>query len=940
MVWRVNNTIVQPLSNASSSLDTLSTAVTTGFGNRLVVPVRGRFVYVVHAVLLQRSTNRVLARAVATGSAIVESALLPFKAVLNGAASTITLPTGTATYPIRAHVYDQSQYGTLSPSQRPFQYEWSCITVFEHTESPCTPQLFSPWLLHERTDVSSFQISTVGVEAGTRVVYSLYVWSDGMRARSLSLTVIVVPESALPVFPIEAKLRTASTSFARTILTEGPVFKCFESVFVSWNQTLSDPLDFKLVRNGEQRDYLANSPDDTVIVHSGYWAKDDPYGRFFAVSISSLPAGPYTLYGAVGTTAGPGAGTSWQFVVETCPILVVPDMPITEGKANQTIFYASAYSLPSSDNLYAFLLHPVSDNLEGNSTAVGAKERNFFSSVCLDGCTGKPALWFTVPRPGRYRLVVEMYDPNGSYLLASEQANTTLTVEGLDTIPNDLSSSAADVLNMSVMHRDEAAFLDALFSIPSRDDSISETVLNSTFNALEAVVYSPATNALQNTHFVRACARLLELEIFTSPMYIQRTLDIVEAAVTNSIYSGSPGFHIREVLTEFYKSATTRLFSDSQASRVNHEKLREMATRTRRSAAMTIPLVLSAGRACGVIDSERVDMSGSFEESDSVVRRNQSKYDEYRIGVSCYFGQIESLPPEPAVVRACTGPKHEARKHDGNVYVLASVEQNDVLKKPAEPDMYSGPQMQVVLYQQIELNGRITLEATNGSWSACYETLVSADVPEIMSEQFSSVENRRVTCTDAGSITDASRQSYSPVSTAREDGVMAGEFELDAAQGKVRAVVETKLPVSLLLRVNGTKLERCILLEAGEINGERSASKLVLWLVLVGVLGCAVVAVVAVVWRWRFVRGREAWREEEVVGAHGATGDVSDAASSDETVDLNLDVPLRFGARGETGSIGCLEIERDSDVSSLLTATASHTSGSSDEETLGAQSGV
>lgn len=933
MIWRVNNTIVQPVSNASSTLDALSTAVTTGLGNRLVVPVHGRFVYVVHAVLLHRSTNKVLARAVATGSAIVRRDALPFKAVLNGAASTVTLPSGTTTYPIRAEVYDQSQYGALSSSQRQFQYEWSCTSVFDGTESPCTAQLFSPWLLGERTEVSNFQISTVGVEAGTRVVYSLYVWSNGMRAQTLSLAVIVVPESGVKIFPIEAKLRTASTSFARNILRDGPLFKCFESVFVSWNQTLSDPLDFKLVRDGEQRDYLASSPDDIVIVHSGYWAKDDPYGRFFAVSVSALPSGRYTLYGAVDTNAGPGAGTSWRFVVETCPSLVVPDMPVTEGKANQTVFYASAYSLPSSDNLYAFLLQPVIDAPDGNDIAVGAKATNFTSSVCLNGCTGKSAVWFTVPRPGQYRLVVEMYDPSGSYLLASEQRNTTITVEGLDTIQDDLGSMSADMLNMTVMHGDEPGFIDTIFSIPRGDDSISETVLNSTFNALESIVYSPATNALQNTHFVQACARLLELEIFTSTGYMQRTLDIVEAALTNSIYSGSPGFHIREALTEFYTAATKKLYLDWRVSRANKEELSEMAAKTRRSAAMTIPLVLSAGRACGVIDTERVDVSDIFEESDGVARRTEAKYDDYRIGVSCFPGQVESLPPEPAVVRTCRGSKQEDRKQDGNIYVLSSIEQNDVMKTCAEPDMFSGPQMQVLLFQQTELNGRIKLEKVNGSSSACYETRVSADVPRNMSEQFLSVENRRVTCTDAGSITDASRQRYSHVSVARKGDVMAREFELDASRGRVRAVVESELPVSLLLRVNGTKLGECILLKAGDISGERSASRIVFWLILVGILGCAMVAVVVLLWRWRVVRSRRGWREGEVVGLHGATGDVSDATSSDETVDLNLDMPLRFGARGETGSIGSLENVRDSDASSLLTATESHSSGSSDEIT-------
>eukprot|EP00178_Gracilaria_changii_P006404 TRINITY_DN2105_c0_g1_i1.p1 TRINITY_DN2105_c0_g1~~TRINITY_DN2105_c0_g1_i1.p1 ORF type:complete len:1315 (+),score=189.80 TRINITY_DN2105_c0_g1_i1:225-4169(+) len=945
LIWRVNNTIVQPLQNASQSLHAVSRPATTGLANTLVVPVEGRFVYVVQAVLQHTVTGKVIARAAATGVAVVRKSAPLFKAVLNGAASAITLPPGVTDYPIHVDVYEQSQYGVLFESQARVLFQWSCAMFLDDIESPCTSQLFSPWLATESSETSSFQISTVGVEAETRVLYTVLVFNNESAFQRLNLTLNIAPREEQLGFPPEAMLHSASRVLPHPVADEEPSFRCFESIILSWTQNISQALNFQLFRDGQEAEVLSNATEGAIISYDGYWTKDTPFGRFFGLSASLLSAGSYSLYGAVNKTAGPGMGTSWRFNVQNCPTLVVSNLPITTGTTNQTVFHASAYSLPSSDNLYAFILSPE-ESMRTIDTAGTTSERrrkgtSDFSS-CLDGCTGKPAVSFTVSRAGRYKVIVEMYDPSGSYLLGSESSNSTITVaDGIEDETEMLNESVVEVLNATLQHRDESRFVDTLLSIQSSNVSLDAAETDLLTAALKQVSSSPAVNALQCTQYVRACAGLLGFETLNST-HVANTLGIIDVAVQQSIWSGSPGFHLREALKEFYSTATrsvhhiarTRLADGTDVD----AEVREIAERTRKSAARAIPLVLSAGRTCGVVDSERVDMSGMVEVDESDERDGAEVFDDYRIGVSCFPGQIKRLTPEPATVQTCAEASDLKREDDGSIYVLSSVEQHNVLERSLQSGTLDGPQVEVSVFQQVEQRGQISVVRMNGAPSDCYGTRVSVYATRNVSETFSLLDGQRVSCADAGTVTEGLEEVDS-LSNGRQAGarMVAREFEFDSERNRVSAVVEGALPVRLKLQVNGTRLSECIRLSGGSVNGRHRAASVAIWVPVVGVVVLGALVTVCVVWRvrvWRKGarserRGGGGWNGRMGTADEESVGDGMMSSSSSEA-EVSTGVGMRFAARGETGSIGCLEDERNSAGSSLLTATASHTTSSSE----------
>ncbi|KAI0561090.1 hypothetical protein FGB62_93g047 [Gracilaria domingensis] len=570
--------------------------------------------------------------------------------------------------------------------------------ILDDIGSACPSQLFSPWLATENSQTSSFGISTVGIEAGTRVEYTVLVLHEAFATQRLNLTLHVAPQSDRLVFPSNAMLRAASKSIHGPVSYEEPSYRCFESIILSWKQNVSEEMDFKLFREGQEAEILANATDGLVISYDGYWTRERPFGRFFGVSASLLAAGRYTLHGAVNKTAAPGMGTSWRFSVQPCSTLVVGDLPITTGSANQTVFHAAAYSLPSSENLFAFMLRAD----EASTSAEGAGENLVLSGslTCLNGCTGKAAVSFTVPRAGQYRIVVEMYDPSGSYLLGSETSNSTITVtgSGAEEEMQALDTSVVEVLNSTLLHRDESKFVDSLLSIRSSGISLDGAVADLLTSTLKRIVSGPAVNALQCTQYVKACASVLSFDALNSTS-VENTLGIIDTAVKQSVWSGSPGFHLRQALREFYGTATRSVYDMAQrragGGGVVDEEVRVIADRTRRSAAQAMPLVLSAGRTCGVVDSERVDVSGMVGVGGSEEREGLKAFDDYRIGVSCYAGQVRRLTPEPATVQACARDEdggEQQRDEDGSIFVLSSVEQHNVLEHSAGRGTLGGPQ--------------------------------------------------------------------------------------------------------------------------------------------------------------------------------------------------------------------------------------------------------
>ncbi|CAN8064039.1 unnamed protein product [Agarophyton chilense] len=763
LIWRVNNTIVHPLQNTSKSLHAIVRPVTTGLGNTLIVPTEGRFVYVVQAVLQHTVTRRVIARAAATGVAVVRKNFPSFQAVLNGASTAITLPPEIKDYPIRVDVYEQSQYGALLVSPARFMFQWSCTMVLDDVTSPCTSQLFSPWLATESSTTSNFQISTVGVEAGTRVEYSVLVYNELSATQRLNLTLNIAVQENTLVFPSDAKLGSASTYPSRRVINEGPVFECFESIILSWNQKISEPLDFKLFREGQLTDILSNGTEGLIVPYDGYWTRERRFGRFFAVSASILGAGRFVLHGAVNRTAGPGVGMSWRFSVEGCATLILSNLPITDGTANVTVFHAAAYSLPSSDKLYAFMLRPESPNMdEASISSDGRQNVAFDLSACLDGCTGKPAVSFTVRRAGRYRIAVKMYDPSGMYLLGSETSNSTIIVTDSDDIDaQTLGGSVAEFLNSSVLHRDESRFFDFLQSIQNGTTSLETSVVDLVTATLKLVVFSPAVNALQCTQYVEACGRVLGLEALNVSA-LESTLTIIDAAVQQSVSSGSVGFHLRQALKDFYGSATEMVHKMAQGGdsrdAESGDEIKEMADRTRNSAALSIPMVLSAGRACGVVDSERVYLKGTVGLKDGGGAGTVEAFDEYRIGVSCFAGQIKKLGPEPATVHTCGEERGLIRGEDEEMYVLSSVEQHNVLETEVGASTLAGPQMNARLYKRVKQRGNMHLVKISESCCGCYRTRVSVYATQAVSETFSLVgDGKRVTCRGGGTVTEWTR---------------------------------------------------------------------------------------------------------------------------------------------------------------------------------------
>ncbi|KAI0562848.1 hypothetical protein FGB62_51g134 [Gracilaria domingensis] len=423
---------------------------------------------------------------------------------------------------------------------------------------------------------------------------------------------------------------------------------------------------------------------------------------------------------------------------------------------------------------------------EASTSAEGAGENLVLSGSlkCLNGCKGKAAVSFTVARAGQYRIVVEIYDPSGSYLLGSETSNSTITVTGSrgEEEIQALNTSIVEVLNSTLLYRDESKFVDSLLSIQSSGICLDGAVAHLLTSTVKRIVSGPAVNALQCTQYVKAGAIVLSFDVLNSTS-VENTVGIIDMAVKQSIWSGSPVFHLRQPLREFYGTATRSVYDMARrragGGGVVDEDVRVIADRTRRSVAQTMPLVLSVGRTCGVVDSERLDVSGMVGVEGSEEREGLKAFDDYRMGPET----VQEYAPDE-------DDEEQQLDENGSIFVLSFVEQHNLLEDSAGGDTLGGPQCE----RERVAAGSAARQHRAGALPSQRRRLLRDARVGVRERQ-----RRRdvLAAAQRARALRARRHAVRPAAAASAGGEF--ECEFDGALARVSAVVQRALPVRLRL---------------------------------------------------------------------------------------------------------------------------------------------
>ena len=839
--WRVNGTdAIAHTSETPSSLGDIAVPSVIGFGSRIIVPNDGLFSYSVTAVAKRNGTGTVISRAVSFGYGIVVRQRGRVDAVINGGLRSLSLPTGLSNFLVAVEVFDMR-------SVEDFKYEWKC-TLTSDLNEPC-PENLSPDQLGTTSDGSSFNISTVGVGEGINVEYTVTARSGLHVSDPVNLT-LTVGSASSPVYP-DTKLKAAS-ALLEEVGDGVPQFECFEPVILSllWDSAVKNT-SFRLFKDGDDIDLLANVPDGFLLTHSGYWSPSNRTAHFFGIQRQVLQPGTYTLFSTLETNSSAEGFASWVFGVKRCSNLVLLEPAVTRGETNLTSFQLlTAQPLLQTPRLFSFSLTHES-NPETKLFISNLPNSNNSTTFCEWGCTGEDAVSFQVSTPGRYEIHVDIFDPSGSFLLASATGKTVLVVEAAQPDSSRPESATPFVRNLQIarLHGDKTSFLDSV-SFLEPETSLGNGFCRRAVEALSVLVASSWSFPFLNARIIWACAALLDLLDSSCDNDVTAIRQVAEEAVQRHVSDDLPSELLQPAMTAFYQSANAKISRMSGSSRLitmRQSSEDPVFTELRSSARTNLLLLLSTARECGYTGRLTVPFQSNLRIDISSGTPEVPVFDDYRVAINCFSGQVASIGPEPVLCRRCLGRQDSGKRVSGEqIYTTTEQHSSDI--QTARKGTLSGPTVQNVVFRRISENGKLTLATSEKELTGCYQTRVSAYASEDIAPDALSVKNAQVPCDGAGAIvkfdvTGASENEASNQSTT------VSLFEI-GTDGRISAYVEGQLPVSVRMNVDSVKLRQCIFTLRGRVEGVENSTSVALAVslaVVMGLLGFFFVGIV--VWR-------------------------------------------------------------------------------------------
>lgn len=830
--WSVNGNEVVDHESDSSTNEDEDRGILMGLGERILLPKQKSVTYEFSVTVSNKSSGELFASGFASGTLQSIEEKRPLCPVVNGGIR-FTFVSVENNFSLRCDIsnkVDGKEATTL-------RYTWTCRDT-SAKDGVCAETFFPSKLKARASNVSQFLIFARAGEEGKVLKYTVQVKSATRESKRVAFKVTFTSKNKF-LFP-DAQLETGTGIAPTVAILNGfsLAFNTFDDIVLVIDGPVSkSALDFSLVKHDKQRspkELLDGTVSNLLINHNGYWSREAPFAAFLGLRAGSLPPGNYTLHGAIGEKAGPDVGSAWVFNIVAPPLVVLSEPTIQHGIINYTTFHASAISIPSSENQFYFSLRLFRSDI---TTIPDQSHKSFAdSSNCLGSCNGFGDVSFIVETSGRFVVVVDMYDPTGTRFIASKTGESYIVVQNAASTTNSINHQL-EIENV-LRRGDEKAFLAALLKL-SPKHSLPQTMLADAMNGLKAISSSPFCNPLQMSRVLNACKNVISHEQIQGLDAFTLVLTIVENCIAQTPPSVPVGFAMMPALTRFYSAATNKLemLAGNRTDRDGgNEALVTTTSFLDLRAFQDIVVVLSAGLECGATARALVARNTTRHDLDQQADVYTLLQDDYRIGISCFEGQVRSLPPEPALSQLCpTSLQGKVRKRSETA-ILTSVERHSNLISIDVPhEIIEGPAVQTRLLHWNYKAKRATLVeyANAASEELCLRSRASVFTDYGVTRRDDTLLKKqgRVKCQNGGRVLILEACSNCTQGKAEiEDARRVDELEVDE-DGRISVAVEMRVPGHIRLEVNRTLVHICLL--DTSLKGE--------WGGVISVIGCVIV---------------------------------------------------------------------------------------------------
>lgn len=836
--WIINGEPVPATSSAST--ETTKSPMLLGFGNRVLLHHTRMVDYELSIRLVSKRNGKLVADGYSRGRIQGGHVRRPLHVLLNGGMTLIAVPTSQA-FTIEGTVVED----TVEPSGTKTKYAWACKESMSK-DAECPESLFPASLRVGNRQNASFTVSAPSDWEGKTVEYSLRVSTHERQSEVVVLLVSVV-DSRAKVLPA-AMLRTATGLPSSGTSRHGFTFSAHDDVILWISGPVPDSnLDFALFHESNHGDLIKSDEDIKFISHNGYWTPAKRKGKFLGISAGSLIPGNYRLQGTFdekNTSSSVGI-SSWMFTVAPSVRVVLSDPPISDGFVDQTLFHVSAMSVPSSLNHFFFSLRSIEGGEDKRRRSSPASMMSTVTENCIGGCTGLPSETFTVPAAGRYVLSVDMYSADGSRLIASEEGTAVIRVHDSDSSPSPPSAgNSNDVISKmrsSLQHMDEVTFLSSVLQL-STLSNVPPYVFSDAIDGLQAISATKGGNPLQSARVIEACTSIVRHKQFHDLTLLSSLRRVVQSCVDRTQQVPSGGMHVRDALGSFYGAAADMLSGFSEASSDNSIRSAELSQamdETRSAAARDILLVLSTGKECGATGQVLVPRDAVSPPVVAGEDTEQKIFDDYRVGISCFNGQVMSLSPEPSLSEVCSDTQEGSSADSSAVNIFTSIERHEVSEHSTSDEILSGPTVYTgILGWRTEGDNEPSLQEIEGG-DRCFRSRVSVFANHrVLGNDTFLAEETKIQCRNAGKAFTYKTGSGSESDMAEALTSNISEFELHG-DGRISSIVEVKFSGAIRMEVNNTLLRICF--QNSTVEGRHSANFAVS---LASILGAVIVFIV------------------------------------------------------------------------------------------------
>ncbi|CDF35208.1 unnamed protein product [Chondrus crispus] len=430
-----------------------------------------------------------------------------------------------------------------------------------------------------------------------------------------------------------------------------------------------------------------------------------------------------------------------------------------------------------------------------------------------------------------------MYDPTGTVLLESKDEDVEIHVR--DSMTTSTLSSPADAddvagsMARSLTQMDEVAFLGfvvQLTALPSVSPGDFETAVD----GLKKISSSRMRNPFQAVRVIDTCAGIVQHEDFSRLDLLRSLVLVVQSCVRRTQQSLSSGKEIKDSLARFYGAAADTIAASSgsdsrnlQTSEGDGDPMGDVRT----AASQDLFLVLAMGAECGAAARVAVPRlsaaSSTQKESDS----NNSLFDDYRVGINCFGGQVRSLSPDPPLLEICRGEPGRNTGVNAGVEIFTAAERHETCDRDLPTETLQGPTLYV---ETLQWGGDGTQDlglVKSNPKGECFRSTVSVFGMKGNEEDSRFKDGNRITCRNAGKIFVHEAKAGSEAGFENATTTDVSDFQLHPT-GRISASAEHSHPAAIRMEVNGTLLRAC--LDLSTLEGSRGSGLAVM---LASVLG-------------------------------------------------------------------------------------------------------